>query len=60
MSGFRDSLKGQYYGELSSGLTLVVRGSGWAEVEGEELDQWGWGICSEEGEEERGVVWRNS
>ena len=28
MSGFRDSLKGRYYGELGSGFVLIVRGRG--------------------------------
>lgn len=47
-SGFRDSLKGQYYGELGSGFDLIVRGRGLGGVKGEELDHWGWGSYSEE------------
>lgn len=35
MSGFRDSLKGRYYGELGSGFVLIVRRRGGDAVEGE-------------------------
>lgn len=34
MSGFRDSLKGQYCGELGSGLVLIARGRGWVRWRG--------------------------
>lgn len=61
MSGFRDSLKGQYYGELVSGFSPHCQGEGLGREEAEQ-DQWGVGQLYRRGQGqgrggERGESW---